>query len=234
MSPEQATDPEHIDFRADIYSLGATLYHAAAGHPPLERATVMETIQAQIDEMPVPVHEKEPAFNRELSLVLQRMLAKRREDRFESWEEVKVALAAAQSAESVSAVRLSSMLPAVAEPSQPLLSSPPSHARETLPLPQRESPPLADREPFVGEHEAPLLEREVPPLAGPREAPVPGALLGPMPGQAPEAARVQTADRIRQRIRQALAHPDATRYGVLLGAGLLVLLVLLMLLLPAL
>ncbi|MFO0578542.1 MAG: serine/threonine-protein kinase [Polyangia bacterium] len=227
MSPEQATNPAQIDFRSDIYSLGATLYHAAVGHPPLERSTVMETIQAQIQEMPVPVHEKEPAFNRELSLVLQRMLAKQREDRFESWEEVKVALAAAQSAESVSAVRLSSVLPV--EPGQPPRSSPP-HARETLPLPEREAPlstPLST--PAATPSSTPSSTPLSTPAATPAAAPVQSAPLAPVQSVVPVLE--QPAVAVQARLRRALAHPDATMVGLIFGAGLLVILALLLLLL---
>ena len=34
MAPEQAIDPDRVDFRADLYALGATLYHAVVGQPP--------------------------------------------------------------------------------------------------------------------------------------------------------------------------------------------------------
>ncbi len=46
IAPEQIQSPSHIDFRADMYSLGASLYHAAVGHPPFEKDTDRELLLA--------------------------------------------------------------------------------------------------------------------------------------------------------------------------------------------
>lgn len=47
MAPEQAENPGGVDFRADIYALGATLYHAAVGHPPFTGRGSAELIAAK-------------------------------------------------------------------------------------------------------------------------------------------------------------------------------------------
>jgi serine/threonine protein kinase len=52
ISPEQAQN-QKIDFRSDMYSLGATLFHALAGRPPFEGHTVREVISARLGK-PVP------------------------------------------------------------------------------------------------------------------------------------------------------------------------------------
>ncbi len=52
ISPEQAQN-QKIDFRADMYSLGATLYHALAGRPPFEGQTLREVVAARLDR-PAP------------------------------------------------------------------------------------------------------------------------------------------------------------------------------------
>ena len=87
MSPEQARG-EALDFRADIYSLGAVLYEALAGKPLFESpATVADAVRHSRD--PVPLL---PAGVSWLQPLLERMLAKDREARFASMEEVIKAL----------------------------------------------------------------------------------------------------------------------------------------------
>ena len=87
MSPEQARG-EALDFRADIYSLGAVLYEALAGKPLFESpATVADAVRHSRD--PVPLL---PAGVSWLQPLLERMLAKDRDARFASMEEVIKAL----------------------------------------------------------------------------------------------------------------------------------------------
>jgi serine/threonine protein kinase len=92
LAPEQVTHPDHLDFRADMYGLGATLYHAAVGRPPLLRATPAETRQAQIDEEPVPIWQLNPSFDIHLAATIHRMLRKNPAERFASWDDVRAAL----------------------------------------------------------------------------------------------------------------------------------------------
>lgn len=93
LAPEQAQNPESIDFRADMYGLGATLYHAAVGRPPFLRSSARETILAQINEEATSITQIDPSFDLHLAWTIHRMLRKRPEDRFASWAEVKEALA---------------------------------------------------------------------------------------------------------------------------------------------
>lgn len=92
IAPEQALSPDEIDFRADMYGLGATLYHAVVGRPPLVRATAHETMMAQVYDEPVPIAQIDPSFDIRLGAAIDRMLRKRPEDRFGSWAEVREAL----------------------------------------------------------------------------------------------------------------------------------------------
>ena len=88
MSPEQARNDPDLDVRADIYSLGCTLFHAVTGRPPFEGATALETARMHA-ESPAPDArtyraDLSPAF----SALLRRMMAKRPDDRFRDAREL--------------------------------------------------------------------------------------------------------------------------------------------------
>ena len=92
IAPEQAQDPSGIDYRADMYALGATLYHAAVGRPAFVRDTAYDTIVAQTEEEATPLRQLDPSFDPNLAAVIHRMMRKQREERYTSWAEVKEAL----------------------------------------------------------------------------------------------------------------------------------------------
>lgn len=83
MSPEVACGEENVDFRSDIYSLGATMYHMIAGKPPFggSSSAVME---AHIKESPPPLREFRPETSDLCCLIIEKMMAKRPEDRYDS------------------------------------------------------------------------------------------------------------------------------------------------------
>ncbi|HEY3516676.1 MAG TPA: serine/threonine-protein kinase, partial [Gammaproteobacteria bacterium] len=76
ISPEQARNPHDVDVRTDLYSLGATLYHMAAGVPPFSGDTMAELITNVLHETPVPPNEHNPALSEGMSLVIRKLLAK--------------------------------------------------------------------------------------------------------------------------------------------------------------
>lgn len=84
ISPEQISTPAQIDYRADIYSLGATLYHAATGHPPFDLDTLDEMLNAHLSMTPVPLPSLVPGIDPELAQLIAQMLQKRPEDRPQS------------------------------------------------------------------------------------------------------------------------------------------------------
>lgn len=92
IAPEQALRPSQIDFRADMYSLGATLYHAATGRPLFNRGTPHDLLMAHINETPIHINDLDPSFDRHLAYAIHHMLAKQPEHRFASWQEVREAL----------------------------------------------------------------------------------------------------------------------------------------------
>ena len=88
MAPEQATNAAGVDHRADIYSLGCSLYVLLTGRPPFEGATAMEVITKHKTE---PVVRPEAIVKRvpqRLSEICLKMVAKRPEDRYTTLNEV--------------------------------------------------------------------------------------------------------------------------------------------------
>lgn len=63
-----------VDARSDIYSLGATLYHALAGHPPFDGETPTEVVKARLDAPPPPLREIRPEISPEVDAIITRML----------------------------------------------------------------------------------------------------------------------------------------------------------------
>ena len=85
MSPEQAEGKSEMDFRSDIYSLGATLYHMLAGKMPFEGTSVMDTLRKQISESLPDPRESNPDVSEACVSLLEIMLAKSPDGRHPSW-----------------------------------------------------------------------------------------------------------------------------------------------------
>jgi serine/threonine protein kinase len=82
MAPEQAQDASHVDARADIYSLGCTLYVLLTGKPPFQGKTVAEVLTKHASEPIVPPDAVVKRVPKALSTILLRMLAKKPADRY--------------------------------------------------------------------------------------------------------------------------------------------------------
>jgi formylglycine-generating enzyme required for sulfatase activity/tRNA A-37 threonylcarbamoyl transferase component Bud32 len=91
-APEQATDARSADIRADLYSLGCTLYCLLAGHPPFQEDTAVKTILAHLEKVPRPLTELRPDVPPALWVVVARLLAKDPAQRFQTPAEVAQAL----------------------------------------------------------------------------------------------------------------------------------------------
>jgi serine/threonine protein kinase len=88
MSPEQAINPKNADQRADIYSLGITLWYLLVGRLPYNGETVLEKLVAHREE-PIPsLAVARRGVPRELDAVFGRMVAKKTQHRFASMSEL--------------------------------------------------------------------------------------------------------------------------------------------------
>ncbi len=93
MSPEQL-DGSTLDARADMYSLGAVLYHLIAGRPPFD-APSQSTLMHQIYHMdPPPLVAMRSGLAPEVDTVVQRALSKEPKDRYADWDTFAQALSA--------------------------------------------------------------------------------------------------------------------------------------------
>lgn len=81
MAPEQALDAAKADIRADIYSLGCTLYLLLSGVLPFDRDSDTAILLAHQNETPRSLTEICPEIPESLSLIVLRMLAKSAADR---------------------------------------------------------------------------------------------------------------------------------------------------------
>lgn len=95
MAPEQWEDSRGVDIRADIYSLGCTLFHLLAGKPPFgsdEHPGLMKQMWAHV-QAPVPsLRDLRPDVPQPVVAIIERMLAKKPSERFETPAEVAAAL----------------------------------------------------------------------------------------------------------------------------------------------
>jgi len=87
VAPERLNnDPE--DFRSDIYSLGATLFHAIAGKPPIEASTNSSTSLLELKQQPLDLQATAPDVSSATVEVLQRMIAADPAQRFSSYDDL--------------------------------------------------------------------------------------------------------------------------------------------------
>src|SRR5262245_43671084 len=81
MPPEQAKG-RSVDQRADVYALGALLYHVLVGAPPYTGETSADVIE-QVKTRPcTPVHEREPGAPADLVAIVTKAMARELDDRY--------------------------------------------------------------------------------------------------------------------------------------------------------
>lgn len=88
MAPEQARDSRAANEQSDMYSLGCTLYYLLTGFPPFTGGHIADKLRRHATQPPPDVRQLRPDVPRSVAKFIQRMMAKRPEDRYKSYEEL--------------------------------------------------------------------------------------------------------------------------------------------------
>ncbi len=93
MSPEQCRGSE-VDARTDIYSLGCVMYETLTGRTPFRGATIVDTLVLQMNEIPISLAQASSGrqFPLELENVIAKALAKDPDDRYQTMQDLEMAL----------------------------------------------------------------------------------------------------------------------------------------------
>jgi len=88
ISPEQYVDSYQVDHRADVYSLGCTFYFALTGKVPFPYQNSAQKLKAHLKKKPTPVEELRPEIPHQVSAIVNKMMAKRADNRIQSAADV--------------------------------------------------------------------------------------------------------------------------------------------------
>ncbi|MFM7184976.1 MAG: serine/threonine-protein kinase [Planctomycetota bacterium] len=83
ISPEQARDPRAADVRSDLYSLGCTIFFMLVGRPPFADGTMVQKLLQHQQDRPPVLDEIRPDVPRRLAAIVERLMAKDPEDRYQ-------------------------------------------------------------------------------------------------------------------------------------------------------
>ena len=103
MSPDQGLAVVDIDGRSDLYSLGCVLYEMLVGHPPFEASTAVALMTRHLTEVPAPIRDTREDAPKALEAVVQRMLAKVPDERYETADRLREDLRAVRQGAPVTA-----------------------------------------------------------------------------------------------------------------------------------
>ncbi len=88
ISPEQIRGEINIDFRADIYSLGATFYHMVTGRVPFEGQTPSSVMHKHLKEELIPPDHLNTELSSGVGEIIEVMMSKARDERYTSTKEL--------------------------------------------------------------------------------------------------------------------------------------------------
>src|SRR3954463_14284847 len=88
ISPEQIRGEVDIDYRADIYSLGATMYHMVTGRPPFEGDTPSAVMHKHLRQPLTPPDHINTALSSGIGEIIEVAMAKNRDERYHGTEEM--------------------------------------------------------------------------------------------------------------------------------------------------
>ena len=92
MAPEQARDSRATSIRSDLYSLGCTFYYLLTGVPPYPGGDITDKLTRHAKSPAPDVRDLRPDVPAGITSIIQRMMAKRPEDRFASYDDLIAAL----------------------------------------------------------------------------------------------------------------------------------------------
>ncbi len=136
MAPEQIRGRENIDGRADLYSLGATLYHLVTGHPPFAYPEVDRVFQAHLEEELTPPDHINQTLSSGLGEVVEFLMAKDRRRRYRKADDLVIDLERLLSGEAPKLARQQMQAATLASLSE-------GEAEEDETMPVRSGPPNA-------------------------------------------------------------------------------------------
>ncbi len=134
MSPEQCLATPGIDHRADLYALGGIFYLLLTGRPPFEKSNFGDLLAAHLNQPPPRPSTLVPSLPTWIDDVVVRLLAKVREERFQSTEELLDALLAGRESRRIAPDEATVITTAAATAAQLAALAPPA---ASTPAPRR-------------------------------------------------------------------------------------------------